>query len=789
MDRPFGVGMGYGRRSRAVLTLLALCVLCAIAPGAAQARVARGAHIAGAFPSASCKIRTLPPAFIAQGEFGTASSVADVVQVSCNPEFAGQAVKISAQELYSRCRQHLSWSLPYPYKPESGPSFEVTLDNAGNATAVLWGGPSCAPGESLVSAHLEEAPYTTVTTSFTVLPGAETEPGVTATPAKFTEDDVTSSVATIVQVEFPSVYAERYVNISAEQLYSRCLIKPHLVWVGPDEKVLAASAEGVTKVRLDNSGNAFVVLLGGASCAAGGSEIEASLEQAPYTTYTTEFIIEPPHPQNEEAAFTIEKLQQLAGRGGGFTTATLTGEIGETVDYEMVVKNTGNVNLTFSPLIDLHCDPGTIAGGPGANAIGPGESTTYTCEHVLTGVAPSAYVNEAGLTASPPRGNPLTEVSNKVEVRVPPKPAFTIEKLQEIAGSATGFITAPLLGSVGQTVDYKIVVQNTGNTGLVFSGFTDSHCDTGTLAGGPGEAVVPPHGSTTYTCSRALPSPGKYTNEASVTATPPGEAAFSHVSNLVEVTVREGAPDFSLQKRQRIAGSGGAFTMGQVSGSVGQTVEYEIVVTNNGTTPLTFSNFSDPHCDAGTISGGPGAAAVAPGASTTYTCRHLLTAVGGYTNVATVTATPEGEGPLTNSSNPVEAIVPPPPPAPKGPAGGVTPVSKPPGGGKVLAVCETSPPALHGVAGPKLSKFSVRVAAAGVKSITFYLDGRKFASMRQSQAKRGTFTITINPRKLRYGAHTLVFKTAMISAVCHAVARSSVFVRPHKSSVAPKFTG
>ncbi len=785
MDRPLGVVMEYTRRSRRALVVLALGSICALAPAAAQARVAPGAHIATtSFPSAACKVRAMPPAFIAQGEFASASSVADVVQVSCNPEFAGQAVKISSQELSSRCRHHVSWSLPYPYKPESGPSFEVTLDGAGNATAVVWGGPSCAPGESLLSAHLEEAPYTTVTTSFSVLPGSETEPGVTATPSSFTEDNVTSSVATIVQVEFPSVYAERYVNISAEQLYSRCLIKPHLMWVGPDEKVLAESAESVSKVKLDNSGNAFVVLLGGASCASGTSEIEASLEQAPYTTYTTTFTIEPPHPQNEEPAFTIEKLQQIAGHGSGFTTAPLTGEIGETVDYEMIVKNTGNTNLTFSPIVDLHCDAGTIAGGPGTGAVGPGESTTYTCQHVLTGTAPSTYVNEAALTATPPHGKAVTQVSNKVEVKVPAKPAFTIEKLQEIAGSGGGFVATPLLGQAAQTVDYKIVVQNTGNTGLVFSNFSDANCAAGTIAGGSGEALVPPHSSTTYTCSRPLSGPGKYTNEAGITGTPPGEAPITHPSNVVEVNVPEGASDFKLRKLQRIAGSGAPFTPAQITGSVGQTVEYEIVVTNDGKTALALSNFSDPRCDAGTIAGGPGATPLAPGSSTSYTCRHVLSATGSYTNVATVTGTPPGEGPLTSSSNPVETIVPS-PPAPKPPAGGVT-LPKP--AGKVLAVCETAPPALHGASGPKTGKFSVRVAAGGVKRIIFYLDGRQLASLGASQAKHGTFTVTVNTRKLRYGTHKLAFKTAMTSALCHAVSRSSVFVKP-RPRVAPKFTG
>ncbi len=49
-------------------------------------------------------------------------------------------------------------------------------------------------------------------------------------------------------------------------------------------------------LKLDNDGNAFMILIGNASCASGTSLIEASLEEAPYTTYTGEFTIEPPQP-------------------------------------------------------------------------------------------------------------------------------------------------------------------------------------------------------------------------------------------------------------------------------------------------------------------------------------------------------------------------------------------------------------------------------------------------------------------------------------------------------------
>src|SRR2546430_13682114 len=59
-----------------------------------------------------------------------------------------QTVTISARQLYTACQQKLSWSAPFPLNFVEGPTFTVTLDNDGNATAALWGGPSCAAGRS-----------------------------------------------------------------------------------------------------------------------------------------------------------------------------------------------------------------------------------------------------------------------------------------------------------------------------------------------------------------------------------------------------------------------------------------------------------------------------------------------------------------------------------------------------------------------------------------------------------------------------------------------------------------
>jgi hypothetical protein len=245
----------------------------------------------------ACIVHSLP-SFVASGEFGEASSVADIVEVECESVYAEHFVKISSQELYNRCDDHLSWISDTLAAGVIGPAIgKVQLDDDGNATVAVWGGPSCASGESLISAHLEEAPYTTVTTAYTVVAPKVTTPGVTALvppPLKSeeVENGTDSSVATIVQVEFPPVYAEKNVVISAEQLFDSCQLAPHVIWIGPNLKTV--SVKETVKVKLDDDGNAFVVLFGFASCAAAESEIEASLEIAPYTTYTTIFTVLPP---------------------------------------------------------------------------------------------------------------------------------------------------------------------------------------------------------------------------------------------------------------------------------------------------------------------------------------------------------------------------------------------------------------------------------------------------------------------------------------------------------------
>ncbi len=245
----------------------------------------------------TCAVHSLP-SFVAQGEFSQQATAADVIEVECNPFVygTGSKVTVTASQLYSRCDSDIEWYIPNPYDTSDGRSVELTLDADGNATVALIAGPECQAGESLISLHMDEGEYNSYTTSFTVLPPNDTALGVTAMPSHQVEDSQSSSVATIIEAEFPGA-AEAYVRVGSEELYRRCAIDPKLRYITESGQEYDGSAEiSDGAVQLDNNGNGFVLAIGDSSCAPGSSLIEADLEEKPFTTVTTNFLIESPKP-------------------------------------------------------------------------------------------------------------------------------------------------------------------------------------------------------------------------------------------------------------------------------------------------------------------------------------------------------------------------------------------------------------------------------------------------------------------------------------------------------------
>ena len=290
-------------------------------------------------------------------------------------------------------------------------------------------------------------------------------------------------------------------------------------------------------------------------------------------------------------ALRVEELQRLKGEST-YTTAKLSGNVGQLVEYEITATNTDDVPLTLTAK-DAGC--GALGGGPGAGTVPPGASVTWTCTHELT--ATGTYSNEASVQGSEGIGS---QVSNRVEVAVPPAvvKSFALVAEQKLAGEAN-YTSGALKGVVGQTVDYQITATDTGTVALKFSGFTDVGC--AGITGGPGAGALAAGASTAWTCTRALTAPGTYTDEASVEGS---EGTGKQTSKPVTVVVPPAS--YTIAKEQKLAGEA-AYTKSELVADVGQTVDYQITVTNAGGVPLTFSHFLDEKCQG--LEGGPTAPA------------------------------------------------------------------------------------------------------------------------------------------------------------------------------------
>ena len=254
----------------------------------------------------------------------------------------------------------------------------------------------------------------------------------------------------------------------------------------------------------------------------------------------------------ETHSFEIKKEQKIAGEGS-FTTAKLSSEAGKKVEYRITVTNTGNTTLKFSALTDTKCSNVLPAGETTLKAK---EAETFTCEHTLGEADENPYKNSATIEA-----NKEPKTSNTVEVEIK-KPNFEILKEQRLKGEV-GYTKAKLTGEVGETVEYKITVKNTGNTTLKFEAVKDAKCTNFSPALAAFELA--PGAEQVYTCEHVLVEGDGpvYTNAAIVKGgekekeTPP-----------VEIEVKE-TQSFEIKKEQRIAGEGW-FTTAKLSSEAGE---------------------------------------------------------------------------------------------------------------------------------------------------------------------------------------------------------------------------
>jgi uncharacterized repeat protein (TIGR01451 family) len=110
-------------------------------------------------------------------------------------------------------------------------------------------------------------------------------------------------------------------------------------------------------------------------------------------------------------AIAIVKSERL-GSTGSYRPGPINVLVGQTIDYHMVVTNTGGVALTVT-LLDPRCDPGTLQ-AVGSTTLAPGAVVAYICSHRLLATDRIPFVNTATATAVTPAGVSVGPVSSKV---------------------------------------------------------------------------------------------------------------------------------------------------------------------------------------------------------------------------------------------------------------------------------------------------------------------------------------------------------------------------------------
>jgi hypothetical protein len=374
----------------------------------------------------------------------------------------------------------------------------------------------------------------------------------------------------------------------------------------------------------------------------------------------------------------LTKLEQVSSTApGGYVAGPVYGHVGDTVNYQMTVTNTGNTVLQIA-FSDLGCDSHTLSAvkvltgtyDQAHQMLSSGGALRYTCSHVLTSndQPPSGYTNTASVTGTPPTGAALTKQASVQAFAM--VPGIKVVKFERDASTGGAFVASPstITVSAGDKIDYRIEVTNTGNEPLALSA-QDPHCDAGTLRGPTSVSgklsghTLSPGGVAQYTCSHVAAAADlpQYTNTVTVTGRPPSGPPV-HGGSTVVAYITKAA--IQVVKLERDAAAGGPFTRGPITitekagAYVVHTIDYKVVVTNKGNVSLTL-RLDDPRCDAGTVSGPIAVSGklngdvLEPGGVAQYLCTHALVKSdpSPFTNTATVTGTPPVGAPVRGSSS------------------------------------------------------------------------------------------------------------------------------------------
>ncbi|MBH0116707.1 DUF11 domain-containing protein [Salinibacterium sp. NG253] len=323
---------------------------------------------------------------------------------------------------------------------------------------------------------------------------------------------------------------------------------------------------------------------------------------------TNEVIVTTVQPQ---PSMTVVKSGEIA----------LTGEngVGDSVDFEFEVRNTGNV--TIGSIVVTDPLPGmstpTVQWPTAVETLAPTETVTATASYLIrqSDVDRGYVENTASATAVPVRGDPISATSNTVEV---PTEAPSVV----VSVTNVGALTNPGPAVEGDTVTWNYSFTSTSNvtlSGVELSDFLGSlpagdytwPGDVGVLA--PGDTVTAVR---VQTLTQADIDSGAVSSVVTGEGTPPVGAAATATAPATVALAADGLLQVTKSSELAVAGENGP----------GDTIDYTIVVTNIGNVTLRTVTITDSidNVSINSIVWPANSGVLAPGESATASATYVL---------------------------------------------------------------------------------------------------------------------------------------------------------------------
>ena len=287
--------------------------------------------------------------------------------------------------------------------------------------------------------------------------------------------------------------------------------------------------------------------------------------------------------------------------------------VGDPIAYVITATNSGNVTVNSVTVTDANATLGTCTPALPVASLAPGSSVSCAATHIVTqtDLDAGSVLNTADASAIAPSGATVSDASPVVTVPVANGPALTTTKST----------TSGPVSQVGAVVDYSITVTNTGNTTLTSVTMTDPTATVGSCTPALPVASLAPGAGVSCTASHAVTQAdldaGTLVNTASSSGTAPGGAIVTSPDARVTTNVDQ-APLLSLKKTAALRE-----TKADNIGQVGESIDYTLVVRNEGNVTVKAARVDDPMLTSLSCSI-PQPTDLAPGGTFTCTGTHLI---------------------------------------------------------------------------------------------------------------------------------------------------------------------